>query len=169
MTIKKEISRIPMIILKNFKTNFTMIDLRVHGIYMLKWVKNNLTLSWRRPLSYRNQSYIWFLYDKSLHHERVNFKLSQNEIYGNHVTTVTDFSNTQNQRKVLNDSQYSWTNVSSRSLQCSILGTWIYLIDVDDLSTGFSSYLKLLADYTSFYPNVQVTSNLNVNFQKRTN
>ena len=73
-----------------------MIDLRVHGIYMLKWVMNNLPLSC-----------LWFLYDKSLHHERVNFKLSQNEIYGNHVTNVTDFSNAQNQRKVLNASQYS--------------------------------------------------------------
>ena len=36
------------------------------------------TLSWRRPLSYRNQSIDlqsksvnWFLYDKDLHHERV--------------------------------------------------------------------------------------------------
>ena len=38
----------------------------------------NLTLSWRRPLSYRNQSiYLfcksidWFLYDNGLRHERV--------------------------------------------------------------------------------------------------
>ena len=38
-----------------------------------------LTLSWRRPLSYRNQSIDlqsksvdWFLYDNSLRHERVN-------------------------------------------------------------------------------------------------
>ena len=152
MTIKKEISRIPMIILKNFKTNFTMIDLRVHGTYMLKWVKNNLTLSWRRPLSYRNQSYIWFLYDKSLHHERVNFKLSQNEIYGNHVTTVTDFSNTQNQRKVLNASQYSWTNVSSRSLQCSILGTWIYLINVDTYLLDSLLILNCLQTIRPFIP-----------------
>ena len=152
MTIKKEISRIPMIILKNFKTNFTMTDLRVHGIYMLKWVKNNLTLSWRRPLSYRNQSYIWFLYDKSLHHERVNFKLSQNEIYGNHVTTVTDFSNTQNQRKVLNASQYSWTNVSSRSLQCSILGTWIYLINVDTYLLDSLLILNCLQTIRPFIP-----------------
>ena len=37
-----------------------------------------LTLSWRRPLSYRNQSIDllcksmdWFLYDNGLHHERV--------------------------------------------------------------------------------------------------
>ena len=39
----------------------------------------NLTLSWRRPLSYKNQSIDlqskamdWFLYDNGLHHERVN-------------------------------------------------------------------------------------------------
>ena len=32
-----------------------------------------LTLSWRRPLSYRNQSMDWFLYDNDLRHERVNF------------------------------------------------------------------------------------------------
>ena len=38
-----------------------------------------LTLSWRRPMSYRNQSIDllrksmdWFLYDIDLHHERVN-------------------------------------------------------------------------------------------------
>ena len=38
-----------------------------------------LTLSWRRPMSYRNQSIDllrksmdWFLYDIGLHHERVN-------------------------------------------------------------------------------------------------
>ena len=50
----------------------------------------HLTLSWRRPLSYRNQSIDllckWFLYDNGLRHERVNEefqsvtnKLSQNK------------------------------------------------------------------------------------------
>ena len=41
-----------------------------------------LTLSWRRPLSYRNQyinllrkSMNWFLYDNGLRHERVKVKL----------------------------------------------------------------------------------------------
>ena len=40
--------------------------------------ENNITLSWRRSLSYRNQfidlqnkSMDWFLYDKDLRHERV--------------------------------------------------------------------------------------------------
>ena len=43
------------------------------------WLKTGLTLSWRRPLSYRNQSLDllcklmdWFLYDIGLCHERVN-------------------------------------------------------------------------------------------------
>ena len=42
----------------------------------------SLTLSWRRPLSYRNQfidllckSMDWFLYDNGLRHERVNYPL----------------------------------------------------------------------------------------------
>ena len=41
----------------------------------------SLTLSWRRPLSYRNQSIDlqsksmnWFLFDNGLPHERVNVK-----------------------------------------------------------------------------------------------
>ena len=41
-----------------------------------------LTLSWRRPLSYRNQStdlesisMDWFLYDNGFRHERVNLML----------------------------------------------------------------------------------------------
>ena len=49
-----------------------------------KYSKTNLlklTLSWRRPLSYRNQSIDlqsksmdWFLYDNNLRHEKVNIK-----------------------------------------------------------------------------------------------
>ena len=48
---------------------------------LVKW--NQLTLSWRRPLSYRNQSIDllcksmnWFLYDNSLRHERVKVYVS---------------------------------------------------------------------------------------------
>ena len=51
----------------------------------------NLTLSWRRPLSFRNQSLDlqsksmdWFLYDNGLRHERVNYyqNLSSHYNYG---------------------------------------------------------------------------------------
>ena len=34
-----------------------------------------LTLSWRRPLSYRNQSMDWFLYHNGLRHEKVNYNI----------------------------------------------------------------------------------------------
>ena len=56
---------------------------------------SSLTLSWRRPLPYRNQSIDllcksmdWFLYDNGLRYERVNFVLtSKNDLlkYRNRV------------------------------------------------------------------------------------
>ena len=55
------------------------------------WVRNatwNLTLSWRRPLSYRNQSIDlqsksldWFLHDNGLHHERVKWYSGRLKLY----------------------------------------------------------------------------------------
>ena len=55
-----------------YTTNSRLISL------MPCWMSSKLTLSWQRPLSYRNQSIDlfckskdWFLYDKDLRHERV--------------------------------------------------------------------------------------------------
>ena len=80
-------------------TNFTIYGEPTHGITNFleikdHWVcKNELTLSWRRPLSYKNQSIEllrksmdWFLYDNGLRHERVKqaqilFKKLQNINY----------------------------------------------------------------------------------------
>ena len=63
---------------------------------MLCWIGWKLTLSWRRFLSYRNQStdllsksMDWFLYDRNLRHERVNIKDTQTastETLGVHQT-----------------------------------------------------------------------------------
>ena len=59
------------------KTNFTFTHFQ--NITLSK-SKVYLTLSWRRPLSYRNQSFDllcksidWFLYDNGLRHERVKY------------------------------------------------------------------------------------------------
>ena len=42
------------------------------------FLSSTLTLSWRRPLSYRNQSIdIWFLYDNGPRHERVKYNTVQ--------------------------------------------------------------------------------------------
>ena len=54
------------------------MDYRLYASYSHKiTAKLSLTLSWRRPLSYRNQftdlgskSMDWFLYDNGLRHER---------------------------------------------------------------------------------------------------
>ena len=92
--------RIPLVNVKKFRSN--IVDLltftkeiyhgKLHFLYSdptLKTQKYNvldtfvrsLTLSWRRPSSYRNQSINllrksvdWFLYDNGLYHERVKVK-----------------------------------------------------------------------------------------------
>ena len=58
-----------------FNPRFTSSD---PGVWRLKARVGWLTVSWRRPLSYRNQSIDfllksidWFLYDNSFRHERV--------------------------------------------------------------------------------------------------
>ena len=50
-----------------------------------------LTLSWRRPISYRNQSIDWFLYDIGLRHERVNEVCKILEICGRILLRTNDY------------------------------------------------------------------------------
>ena len=57
---------------------FLVLKVKLHEV---KFTTLNLTLSWRRPISYRNQSIDflhksmdWFLYDNGLRHKRVNIK-----------------------------------------------------------------------------------------------
>ena len=62
---------------------FCLVSLFIRWLFWLvsMWGQHwHLTLSWRRPLSYRNQSIDllcksmdWFLYDNSLHHEGVKY------------------------------------------------------------------------------------------------
>ena len=53
-------------------SNYHHTEHSTFRILLFSWW-NFLTLSWRRPLSYRNQSIsvVWFLYDNGLRHERV--------------------------------------------------------------------------------------------------
>ena len=66
------------------------------------WTIFILTVSWRRPLSYRNQSIDlrcnksmdWFLYDNGLYHERVklspSIKLIRNNTHLPFINLITD-------------------------------------------------------------------------------
>ena len=63
-----------------------MISMFLHYFFLLI-MQINWTLSWRRPLSYRNQSIDlrsksmdWFLYDNGLSHERVKEYLSSEHL-----------------------------------------------------------------------------------------
>ena len=57
-----------------------------------------LTLSWRRPLSYRNQSVDWFLYDIGLRHERVKMEGLRNIGHSMNLVLDTKKSNFRNQK-----------------------------------------------------------------------
>ena len=62
------------IMLKNCQTYFNFSRSMKRNSYMFKVKTENfkLTLLWRRPISYKNQSIDWFLYDIGIRHERVN-------------------------------------------------------------------------------------------------
>ena len=63
------------------------------NLFVTDW-NSSLTLSWRRPLSYRNhlqsKSMDWFLYDNGLRHERVKWRVIS--ICLNNLEQLTSFS-----------------------------------------------------------------------------
>ena len=64
---------------KTNKKKWILLSNMLEQTFGVRWVKSVLTLLWRRSLSNRNQTFDfwsksvdWFLYDRDLHHERVN-------------------------------------------------------------------------------------------------
>ena len=89
------ISPLPIFI-KAFALKIFLTDCKNHVSISTLSIKiilsNSLTLSWRRPYSYRNQStdslrnsMDWFLYDDSLRHERVK---SLNQVVISHLYII---------------------------------------------------------------------------------
>ena len=89
------ISALPIFI-KAFALKIFLTDCKNHVSISTLSIKiilsNSLTLSWRRPYSYRNQStdslrnsMDWFLYDDSLRHERVK---SLNQVVISHLYII---------------------------------------------------------------------------------
>ena len=61
-------------------------------------ITQSLTLSWRRPLSYRNhsidlqsKSVDWFLYDSDLHHERAKMAILQDLVIEYEISELLFF------------------------------------------------------------------------------
>ena len=103
-------------------------------------------------------------------HKGLIFKLKQNGISGNLLSTVTDFLTLRKQRVVLNGQLSLWSNIESGVPQGSILGPLLFLIYINDLSEGLTTNAKLFADDVSLFyvvDNINLSAtNLNSDFSK---
>ena len=92
-------------------------------------------------------------------HKGLTFKLKQNGISGNLLSTLTDFLALRKQRMVLNGQLSSWSNIESGVPQGSILDLLLFLIYVNDLSEGLATNAKLFADDVLLF---SVVDNINL-------
>ena len=84
-------------------------------------------------------------------HQGVILKLKQNGISGNLLKIIEDFLSNRYQRVVLNGQSSNWAAVNAGVPQGSILGPLLFLVYINDLSTGLSSNPRLFADDTSLF------------------
>ena len=92
-------------------------------------------------------------------HKGLMFKLKQNGISGNLLSTLADFLNFRKQRVVLNGQLSSWSNIESGVLQGSVLGPFSFLIFLNDLSEVLTANVRLFADDVSLF---SVIENINL-------
>ena len=94
-------------------------------------------------------------------HKGLIFKLKQNGISSNLLSTLTDFSKFKKQRVVLNDQllSCSWSNIESGVPQGSILGPLLFMIYINNLSVGLTTNFRLFADNVSLF---SVVDNINL-------
>ena len=92
-------------------------------------------------------------------HKGLIFKLKQNGISGNLLSTLADFLNFRKQRVVLNGQLSSWSNIESGVPQGSVLGPFSFLIFLNDLPEVLTANVRLFADDVSLF---SVIENINL-------
>ena len=84
-------------------------------------------------------------------HKGLIFKLKQNAISGNLLSTLTDFLKLRKQRVVLNGQLSSWSNIETGVPQGSALGPLLFLIYINNLLDGLTTNARLFADDVSLF------------------
>ena len=98
------------------------------------------------------------------------FKLKQNGISGNLLSTLTGFLKLRKQEVALHSQLYSWYNNETGVSQGSILDPLLLFIYINDLSDCFTTNAMLIGDDVSIFfvfGNINVSAtNLNIDFSK---
>ena len=96
-------------------------------------------------------------------HKCLIFKLKQNGISGNLLSTLTDFLKLRKQRLVLNDQLSSWSNIESGGPQRSAFGPFLFLIHKNNILDSFTTNARLFTDDVSVVDNIDLSAtNLNI-------
>ena len=84
-------------------------------------------------------------------HPGLLFKLKQNGIGGNLLEVINNYLSNRKQRVVLNGIESSWEPIQSGVPQGSVLGPLLFLIYINDLTNNISANMKLFADDSSLF------------------
>ena len=80
-------------------------------------------------------------------HKRLLWKLENIEgLKGNILNWIEDYLGGKEMRTVIRNTKSEWRKVTSGIAQGSVLASLMFLIYVNDLSEGLSSYINLFAD-----------------------
>ena len=85
-------------------------------------------------------------------HEGLIYKVKQNDISGNILSTTIDFLSFRKQRVVLNGQVSQWTSIKASVPQGSILAPLLFLILINDLSDDLSTKLCSLQTILPSFP-----------------
>ena len=88
-------------------------------------------------------------------HKGLLYKLNNLGVEGNFLRLIESFLSDRYQRVTLNGQSSDWTPVEAGVPQGSILGPLLFLCYINDLPDGLISNVKLFADDTALFSNVE--------------
>jgi hypothetical protein len=88
-------------------------------------------------------------------HPGLIFKLKQNGVNGKLLECISSYLSNRKQRVVLNGVDSPWESILSGVPQGSVLGPLLFLIYINDLTNNISAKMKLFADDSSLFMEVE--------------